>query len=656
MEDFIELLIDNERWTDAAKMLLSIANDEKFRSTKGKSRFQLMSDLCDIVVNHAQDVQGIDFEMVIREALETFKDQRGKLWVSLATYWIRMEDEAKARATFEEGITTVMTVRDFTQIFDAYAEVENSILEIRIEEAQEREEEGEVDEEEDAELDQRFKALEELMDRRPFLVNDVFLRQNENNVPEWQKRILLYGDNVEKVIETYNKAFETINPKKALGRLNDLYVDFSKLYEEGGEPEKARKILEKATKVNFKHVNDLAEVWINWAEMELRLENYDGALDVMKRATFRPRKAKIDFHDDTLPVQTRLFKSLRLWSFYVDLQESIGTIESTKQTYDAIMDLKIANPQIIINYAQFLEENKYFEESFKVYERGVDAFTFPVAFEIWNIYLSKFLTRHGGTKLERTRDLFEQALEKCPPKYAKPIYLMYGKFEEDYGLAKNAMRVYDRATQAVQDEDKFEVSDGRMSRHKLIFQMFKFYVAKVAANSGITAARPIYERAIEQLPDKYAREIALRYAELERKLGEVDRARAIYAYASQFCDPRTFPLFWSTWHDFEVRHGNEDTFKEMLRIKRSVQALYNTQIDNIAAQTLASGGVRINADPVADAADPMAAMEQAAGRETMSGFVPSKSGVLGGNAVEAEPAVTRSTNADEITIDDDEEL
>lgn len=63
----------------------------------------------------------------------------------------------------------------------------------------------------------------------------------------------------------------------------------------------------------------------------------------------------------------------------------------------------------------------------------------------------------GGDKVERTRDLFEQALEKCPPKSCKPIFLMYATFEEDHGLAKRAMAVYDRATQVVNDEDKFEV-------------------------------------------------------------------------------------------------------------------------------------------------------------------------------------------------------
>jgi pre-mRNA-splicing factor SYF1 len=77
----------------------------------------------------------------------------------------------------------------------------------------------------------------------------------------------------------------------------------------------------------------------------------------------------------------------------------LGTIESAKAAYDKVLELKIANAQIIVNYAQFLEENKYFEESFKVYERGVELFTFPVSFEVWNIYLSKFTKRYVSTRI-----------------------------------------------------------------------------------------------------------------------------------------------------------------------------------------------------------------------------------------------------------------
>lgn len=59
--------------------------------------------------------------------------------------------------------------------------------------------------------------------------------------------------------------------------------------------------------------------------------------------------------DGNEPVQMKLHKSLRLWTFYVDLEESLGTLESTRAVYEKILDLRIATPQIIINYAMLLE-------------------------------------------------------------------------------------------------------------------------------------------------------------------------------------------------------------------------------------------------------------------------------------------------------------
>lgn len=196
--------------------------------------------------------------------------------------------------------------------------------------------------------------------------------------------------------------------------------------------------------------------------MEVRNENYEEAIKVMQRATNMSNMDKrklnaIAYHDDNLSAQSRLIKSLKLWSFYVDLEESIGSVETAKLVYDRIFDLKIANAQTVINYANFLEENQYFEESFKIYERGISLFGYPIAFELWNIFLIKFTKRYEGSKIERTRDLFEQALQECPAKFAKPIYLLYGSFEEDHGLARRAMNIYNRATEAVEPPDRFEV-------------------------------------------------------------------------------------------------------------------------------------------------------------------------------------------------------
>jgi hypothetical protein len=48
---------------------------------------------------------------------------------------------------------------------------------------------------------------------------------------------------------------------------------------------------------------------------------------------------------------------------------------------------------------------------------------------------------------------------------------------------------------------------------------------------------------IQKLAEKlFFREMCLRFAELETKLGEIDRARAVYAHCSEVCDPRVSGL------------------------------------------------------------------------------------------------------------------
>ena len=563
-EDFIELLKDMRQYTEAVKKYMEILNNPRFKSKEAKGPFQFWTEMVELLIDHAKEIEtgddsGIDVEKIIRSGIARFADQRGILWVGLARYWINKGEYERARDVFEEGITTAMTVRDFSIVFDTYAEAEEGLIGIKMDEAATRSDKGKIDEDADLDLDIRMMRFEQLMDRRPFLVNDVLLRQNPSNVNEWEKRVALWGDNKKEVVQTYTDAIAAIQPKKAVGKFHELWANYAKFYENGGDLRNARVIMEKAVKVPFKSVAELAEMWCEWAEMELRNENFDRAVDIMAKATQAPKRSSVDYFDETLTPQQRVHKSWKLWSFYVDLVESVSTLEETKKVYERIFELRIATPQTVVNYANLLEENQYFEDSFKVYERGLDLFSYPVAFELWNLYLTKAVDRKIG--IERLRDLFEQAVESfCPPKFAKVLYLMYGALEEERGLARHAMRIYERATRAVADEDRME--------------MFNFYITKSASNFGLTSTRPIYERAIAALPDNEAKEMCLKFAEMERRLGEIDRARAIYGHASQFCDPRTNPAFWQKWESFEVQHGNEDTFKEMLRIKRSVQAQY----------------------------------------------------------------------------------
>ncbi|CAG0922078.1 unnamed protein product [Notodromas monacha] len=571
-EDYIDFLISIDWLEEAAQRLASVVNDERFVSKHGKSNHQLWNELCELISQNPDKITTLDVDGIIRGGLRRYTDQLGHLWNSLADYYIRSGLFERARDIYEEAIKTVTTVRDFSQVFDAYAQFEELALSKRMDEAAKK---AEPSQEDDADIDLRMARFEALMDRRPLLLNSVLLRQNPHNVHEWLKRVALLEDKPTEVIETFMDAVQTVDPKQAVGKVQNLWIEFAKFYEKHEQLEDARVVFEKAVLVPFVKVEDLANVWCEFAEMEIRHENYQAALRLMQRATTPPSR-KTAYYDERETVQNRVYKSLRVWSLYADLEESFGTFKTCKSCYDRILDLRIATPQIVINYAMFLEENNYFEEAFKAYEKGVALFRWPHVYDIWNTYLTKFHRRYGGTKLERARDLFEQCLDGCPAKFAKELYLLYAKLEENYGLARHAMAVYERAEKAVAEEQRFE--------------MYNIHIQKAAEIYGVTKTREIYEASIEALPDAQAREMCLRFADMERKLGEIDRARAIYAHCSQMCDPRITSEFWTTWKEFEMKHGNEDTMREMLRIRRSVQATYNTQVNMMSAQMLASSG------------------------------------------------------------------
>jgi hypothetical protein len=90
--------------------------------------------------------------------------------------------------------------------------------------------------------------------------------------------------------------------------------------------------------------------------------------------------------------------------------------------------------------------------------------------------------------------------------------------------------------------------------------------------------------------------MGLRYARLEKKLGEVDRARAIYMHLSQYTDPQEdvvglwkvrlveiLTKIFQEWEEFELQFGNEDTYTEMMRVRRTVMTKFVVAPPTLAA-------------------------------------------------------------------------
>ena len=186
------------------------------------------------------------------------------------------------------------------------------------------------------------------------------------------------------------------------------------------------------------------------------------------------------------------------------------------------------------------------------------------------------------------------------------------------------MAVYDAAVRKVPEGERRRV--------------YEIYLARASEFFGVGKVREVYEAAIEAEPplamsDADTRALCVRYAAMERQLGEVDRARAIYGHAAALADPRADRAFWADWNEFEVKHGNEDTFREMLRVKRSVAAAFSQQHFNTA---VIDAGVVSTGPPGAGGKrkqDDMAALEAELEEAPAPAPAPAPGGLIPGTKV-----------------------
>ena len=583
-----DFLVRHQRWGEAAvqyQMLLNQAGE-----AQRDEYWQAFATLC---TQHPVQVEqaGVPWEAIVRAVLQSDGTTQksaaptlgqdglleGILWTQLADSWIRRGSFDLARSVYEEGLQKVKTVRDFSLLYDAYLQFEEGLLQVVTDAL---EEEGEGDEETDqvmeentdgdwdillegtttsklADLELAMARAEHLTSRRPLLLNAVMLRQNPNNVEEWLTRSELYTklEQPGQATAVLEEALTTVQAALA-SKPSQLVVQLGKLYE-AKDVNKARELIFRICKKHefeFAKSDDLAECWAFWIEMELRQEAWDDALSLARQAVASGSGTK----------KLNLTRSLRLWDLLFDLEESLGTVHSTKDAYNRSLEIKTATVQHILNFTTFLIEHKYFEESFTVFERGVEMFAFPHpgAKVLWKSYLIAFLDRYPGTKVERTRDLFERCLEYCPAEESVDFFLMNGEFEEKFGLTRRSLMVYKAMCRKVPPDQQLAA--------------YQLFVAKTTKYLGITATREIYQDAVDNLKDKEAAKICVDFAKMETTLQEYERARAIFAYGAQMADPRRLPEYYKAWHEFEIDHGNEETFREMLRVKRSVEAAFTT--------------------------------------------------------------------------------
>lgn len=121
--------------------------------------------------------------------------QVGRLWCALADFYVRQGLFERARDVYQEGLESVVTVRDFGLVFTALTHFEEALVEAQIADAGDDDDEGGgggvadgddgagfLLEDDGADVELRLERLEWLLARRPLLLSSVMLRQNPHNV------------------------------------------------------------------------------------------------------------------------------------------------------------------------------------------------------------------------------------------------------------------------------------------------------------------------------------------------------------------------------------------------------------------------------------------------------------------------------------------
>ncbi|SOV80794.1 pre-mRNA-splicing factor SYF1, putative [Plasmodium reichenowi] len=566
------------------------------------------------------------------------------IYILLANNFIYDGRWNKAMDSYEEGISECYTVNDFITLFDNYIEMLKMLIDLNIYEQEEREKDilnktlkrkkgkkkkkkkkkkydkeenilsdddndndndnnhndddnnhnNNVDIDTNLIIDLYMDKINYLLDQRKTYIADIKLKNNKNNVYIWLSKIDSIINEEEK-IHLYDECLRYFEKNDYIGKLSDIYISYAYYYYNKDEYMNCINIFKLALKQNayFKSANEIANIFCAWIEIELLERNYKEALniarlsiDVNKKSynTLYKSSTSILLYEDislnnnlknknNYHTNFNLLSCMKLVSLIIDMEMNYGTIETTLNMFDFFYHSKCINVKMVLTLATYLYEKKYFNESFKVYEKALSVFHYPYVYPIYVNYINKYIQRYKDKNISYVRDLFKQAIYGndnktfIPKEFAKHIFLMYANFESNYGFIKKELSIYKEAIPFLEEPDKIK--------------FYKIFISKVSRAYGIQKAREAFEEAIQTLSDDSARQLCMIYIDMEYKLNEYERVRALYIYTAQYTNPLLYMDFYKDWREFEALHGNENTFREMIRIKRSVLNIFSNSRNNM---------------------------------------------------------------------------
>ncbi|KAI9171977.1 Pre-mRNA-splicing factor clf1 [Paramyrothecium foliicola] len=332
------------------------------------------------------------------------------------------------------------------------------------------------------------------------------------------------------------RAFTLVHPEPR------NWIKWAKFEEEFGTSELVREVFGTAVETLGDEFVD-ERLFIAYARFEAKLKEYERARAIYKYAL------------DRLPRS----KSMVLHKAYTTFEKQFGdedgvedvVLSKRRRYYEEQVRENPKNYDVWFDYAALEETSRDADRIREVYERAVAQVPPTEEKRHWRRYIYLWIfyaiwEETEGQDVERTRQIYKLCLDLIPHKkftFAK-IWLLAAQFEIRQGELTAARKLLGRAI-GMCPKDK--IFNGYVELERKLFEFMR--------------CRTLYEKHIEY--NSANCQTWIKFAELERGLDDLDRARAIFELAVNQAQLDMPELLWKAYIDFEEEEGEYERTRDL---------------------------------------------------------------------------------------------
>lgn len=320
------------------------------------------------------------------------------------------------------------------------------------------------------------------------------------------------------------------------------WIKWAKFEEENGTSDQVREVFGDAVEALGDDFVD-EKLFIAYARFEAKLKEYERARAIYKHAL------------DRLPRS----KSMVLHKAYTTFEKQFGdrdgvedvVLSKRRRYYEELVKENPKNYDAWFDYAGLEESSRDADRVRDVYERAIAQVPPTQEKRHWRRYIFIWIfyaiwEETEGQDIERARQIYQTCLQLIPHKkftFAK-VWLLAAQFEIRQGQLTAARKLLGRAI-------------GMCPKDKL----FTGYVDLERRLFEFVRCRTLYEKHVEFNPANA--QTWIHFAELERGLDDLERARAIFELAVQQSSLDMPELLWKAYIDFEEEEGEYERTRDL---------------------------------------------------------------------------------------------